>query len=84
MSTEVRDHALCNDLTPQQSERLFFGHGAIPTLAKRFCEHCPVREACLREADRLEAGINAQHVVGFRGGLTSVQRVERRKAAVSA
>lgn len=84
MSTEVRDHALCNDLTPQQSERLFFGMGSTPNLAKRFCEHCPVREACLREADRLEAGLHPRDVAGFRGGLTSAQRVERRRALVSA
>lgn len=44
--------------------------------ARAVCDMCPVRQACLDEAIRLESEVGRRDRHGFRAGLTRRQRAE--------
>ncbi len=56
--------AACRDI-PEEQKRLFFGKNTAK--AKKICEHCPVKDACLIEALSFEAE-------GVWGGTTYTER----------
>lgn len=78
-----RKAAQCRDLTPFESEDLFFGSGGVSLEAQRLCVECPVREACLDQADLEERGLPRDFLTGFRGGETVSQRLKRRRKETS-
>ncbi len=45
--------------------------------AKALCRQCPVKAACLAEAERIEDGV-ADRTWGIWGGLTPEERISRR------
>lgn len=48
---EWREHGKCNDLTPEESDAIFFfGPGKRATKARAFCGTCPVQRECLNNA----------------------------------
>lgn len=83
MSGGWLERAACRDLPIEESERLFFGNRTTDLFeGRRICMDCPVRLACLVEADKLEkpgtiAGAK-KHVAGTWGGLFASERYRRR------
>ena len=79
-----RHYAACRDLTAEESQRLFFNRGRTPHETFELCESCPVRLACLAEADRWESVSTraGDYGAGVWGGLTVPQRQARRVEAV--
>lgn len=79
------DHAACRG----HDTRLFFADARAGDYqaARRFCNRCPVRAACLDEAMRFESG-NAENRYGMFGGLTPDERADlarhRRRVKVPA
>lgn len=75
-----RTRAACRDLTPQESDRIFYpGIGQSANEAKAICSRCPVQQQCLEESFR-----TAQtRAYGVFGGLTveERQRLRRRRAS---
>lgn len=68
-----QDRALCALLDPEDADRFFFpkpSTSAAP--AKRVCDACPVREACLEAAMDEEKAESYRH--GVRGGLSARER----------
>lgn len=79
-----QDRALCALLDPWTADRFFFPKPSTSTApAKRVCDACPVREACLEAAMDEEKAESYRH--GVRGGLAPRDRRElarqRRQAA---
>jgi WhiB family redox-sensing transcriptional regulator len=71
--TDLYDDAACRDM----NQAIFYpdGTGAyIYMEAKAICEPCPVRDACLEMAMRVEAGRELGYRHGMFGGLSPRQR----------
>lgn len=67
------DGAACAELTPAQSNRVFFTHGTSP-VARKLCASCPVQPECLAEVLEVERGLPLKFLIGFRAGLTCIER----------
>lgn len=65
--------AACADLTPDESDRVFFTRGTSPT-ARRLCAACPVQSECLADVLAVERGLPLKYRGGFRAGMTTGQR----------
>ena len=64
----VSPEALCNELSPAQSDKLFFpGTGGKVKKARDYCNRCPLKRECLIEA--IEYGY-----AGFISGTTEDER----------
>ncbi|MCF3102953.1 WhiB family transcriptional regulator [Streptomyces roseoverticillatus] len=67
--------ALCAAVEPE----LFFpvrGDHATANLAREICARCPVIEACLADALKMEGGRSHSNRFGIRGGLSPNQRYQ--------
>lgn len=63
-----RDSAKCKNLTPLESDQIFFpSSGGKPTQAREYCADCPVVAQCLQEAIELKLD-------GFIAGTTPKER----------
>lgn len=76
-----RDDAACLGLAILFLPRKDYGtgYGANIAAAKRICDRCPVRQACLDDAMIAERATDERARAGVRGGLTPQERVARYK-----
>ncbi|MWA08822.1 WhiB family transcriptional regulator [Streptomyces sp. BA2] len=75
------NHAWMDDaLCAQVGADLFFPEaGAGYQLAKKICDRCPVRDACVQTAAEFEGDVHVHLRHGAWGGLTPQTRVRRSK-----
>lgn len=71
-----QDNAACNDLTPQQADKLFHRSGAVPKATLLLCAGCPVRQRCF------EYGRDNGEEYGIWGGVHA-SRIHAATAAAS-
>lgn len=86
MSARWWERAACADLTPQESERLFFtARGRALVETRVICLRCPVKLDCLEEADAHEQGKQGGRdwTTGVRAALTPGERQNRRRRMAS-
>ena len=74
--------AACSSMPEAVADRVFFSTDARDRRhAKRVCEGCPVREACLRMALDAERGTGVYERHGVFGGLTPIERFRMQRDA---
>lgn len=76
---EWKERAACADLTLEESDRIFFGHGAAQAEGVSMCRGCPVVAECRAYADSFEEA-SIKRVVGVWGGEYPAERIARRRA----
>ena len=72
--------AACASIPQEIVDQVFFSTDTRDRMyAKRVCEGCPVREACLRMALDAERGAGLYERYGIFGGTTPVERFRMQK-----
>ena len=72
--------AACASIPQEIVDQVFFSTNTRDRMyAKRVCEGCPVREACLRMALDAERGAGLYERYGIFGGTTPVERFRMQK-----
>ena len=81
--TGVAD-AACAGISQEVVDQVFFSTDTRDRMyAKRICEGCPVREACLRMALDAERGTGLYERYGIFGGTTPVERFRMQKESAA-
>ena len=74
--------AACASIPQEIVDEVFFSTDTRDRMyAKRVCEGCPVREACLQMALDAERGVGLYERHGVFGGLTPIERFRAQRGA---